>query len=589
MRFPVRVILLIGLAALLGRAEGSKPPAVELRLKRGDDPRYAQPDWDDRDWQIITPAGFPRQTGPFWVRFHLTRPVGPTQSNPAEGYYNYTWPSDAPDAPIDAVVLNPIFAFEFYWDGHLLQRSGVVGADWASEQPGPLDHMFRLPDELRAPGDHVVAIRLSSYRYDFPWNLPQLAFRLDNYANRLVAETRRPFLPLVGAVGSLILAVICLVMARFVERRRPLLWCGGLGIALSLFYALVAIRWVFNTPYDWHYPRLEVIVLLMAFIAGLLPWVLAEHFDLPRRKRWLGVLAPLLLVLALAHLSHEGRAFWLNRIMLMTAAAIAVWAIQRRKPGGWAVLIGAMAGLLVVGNDGRTLGDSTLFVVVSGLMVFVLASIRGQVRVEQQRAREAALAAARLEIELLKKNIQPHFLMNTLTTIMEVIEQEPKAAVQLIEALAGEFRILARVSGAKLIPLGQELELCHAHIHIMGLRRGMECTLEVADVDENSPVPPALFHTLVEGGLTHQIPRDGKLKFVLQAAYLPGLARYTLTVHGGNPPAPASRREGTGLRYVKARLEESFAGRWTLAAGPVAEGWQTVIEIKHPPGESGSS
>ena len=253
------------------------------------------------------------------------------------------------------------------------------------------------------------------------------------------------------------------------------------------------------------------------------------------------------------------------------------------------MLIGAVAGLLVVGNDGRALGDSTLFVVVSGLMVFVLASIGGQVRAEQQRARESALAAARLEIELLKTNIQPHVLMNTLTTIMEVIEQEPKAAVQLIEALAGEFRILARVSGAKLIPLGQELELCRAHIHIMGLRRGVECTLEVTDADETSPVPPALFHTLVEGGLSHQIPRDGKLTFTLQAAYLPGLARYTLTVHGGNPPAPATRREGTGLRYVKARLEESFAGRWTLTAGPVAEGWQTVIEIKHPPGESGSS
>jgi len=31
---------------------------------------------------------------------------------------------------------------------------------------------------------------------------------------------------------------------------------------------------------------------------------------------------------------------------------------------------------------------------------------------------------------------------------------------------------------------------------------------------------------------------------------------------------------------VKARLDESFPGRWTLTAGPVAGGWQTVIEVR---------
>jgi LytS/YehU family sensor histidine kinase len=145
------------------------------------------------------------------------------------------------------------------------------------------------------------------------------------------------------------------------------------------------------------------------------------------------------------------------------------------------------------------------------------------------------------------------------------------------------------VSGEKLIPLGQELELCRAHLQIMGLRRGVQCSLVVRGVDESSPVPPALFHTLVEGGISHQLPREGKLRFILEAAYQPGRARYALTVEGGNPVEKGPVRDGTGLRYVKARLEESFAGRWTLTAGPVPDGWQTVIEITRPPGESGAT
>jgi hypothetical protein len=36
------------------------------------------------------------------------------------------------------------------------------------------------------------------------------------------------------------------------------------------------------------------------------------------------------------------------------------------------------------------------------------------------------------------------------------------------------------------------------------------------------------------------------------------------------------------LRYIKARLEESFTGRWTLAGAAVAGGWGTTIEIRSP-------
>ena len=578
MRILTRVFFLSLLLTVSGNADQPAAGSVRILLKYGDDPRYAQPDWDDRGWQVISPDKFPRDAGVFWVRFHLHRPEQPTKRAASESFYNYTWPSDEPGAPIDAVVLNPIFSFEFFWDGRLLERSGVVGTDPTKEVPGPLDHLFRIPDELRGPGEHVVAIRLSSFHYAFPWD-PLLGFRLDNFSDHLSYETRRPFLPLVGAGGSLILAIVCFLMVRIV-RRRSLLWCAVLSVLLSLFYGLVALRWVYNTPYSWHYPRLQLLVLVMAGIAALVPWVLAEHFDLPQRRRWLAGLVPILVTIFLIQVSHETRAQWMSRTMLAAAGGIALWAIFSRKRGGWWVLLGLVASLLIVANDARALGSSALFVVVSGLVIFVLAAVREQVRAEQQSARESALVAARLEIELLKKNIQPHFLMNTLTTIMEVIEQEPKSAVAMIEALSGEFRILARVASERLIPIAQELELCRAHLRIMSLRRGVACSLEVVGVDEAARVPPALFHTLVEGGVSHQIPRDGQLKFVLEADSTNGLTRYTLTVHGDNPPARGPTQDGTGLRYVKARLEESFAGHWSLTAGPVPEGWRTVVEIR---------
>ena len=267
----------------------------------------------------------------------------------------------------------------------------------------------------------------------------------------------------------------------------------------------------------------------------------------------------------------------------VASLACAVWAMRRRKRGAGAAAAGLAISTFLICNAlwlHYPIPWNFLTVFLPALLG-LMSALALHLRDERRQAREAVLTAARLEIELLKKNIQPHFLLNTLATIMEVIEQEPKTAVALIEALAGEFRVLARISGEKLIPLAQELELCRAHLAVMSLRKGARCALEARGVDEYALVPPALFHTLIENGLTHLLPRDGKIDFTLSAEQFPGASRYILVACGSRQDTARGEtaREGTGLRYIKARLEESFTGRWQLRSEPVVEGWCTVIEI----------
>ncbi len=550
----------------------------------GDDPRWAAPDWNDSDW----PEGnvVPMRTGIQWVRVRFDLfgglkllPNAPLRDLSGVGV----------GAPVDSVYVAAPYSYEFYWDGRLIGRSGMVGATRELEAIGPLDQMLMIPEELRGPGEHVVAIRLSSFHYNFPAGAVAISFLPSNAQGHYASERLRLVAPLIGLGGALVVALLSFLLYWLAGRWRPLLLCGCVSLALAAFYLLVAWRWLAAEPYDWFYWRLLTATGVMTLVAGLFPWLLLEQFRVPRRGWWLVGLAPLLAAAWMTSPLYETKALWLCRAMLLVSLAVAGWSLWRRRPGAGLVLVGVLASLVLVKADRRDFLDPTFFLTFGGLVLFVFASLGLQLRADRRRAEAASLTAARLETELLKKNIQPHFLMNTLTTIMEVIEQDPKAAVDLIGALAGEFQILARVSGEKLIPLGQELELCRAHLHIMSLRRGVSCTLEVLDADESSPVPPALFLTLVEGGLTHQRPRDGRLRFVLEAAYQPGLARYTLTVHGENPPTDGPVRDGTGLRYVKARLEESFGGRWTFSAGPVAEGWRSLIEIRRPPGESGAA
>ena len=116
-------------------------------------------------------------------------------------------------------------------------------------------------------------------------------------------------------------------------------------------------------------------------------------------------------------------------------------------------------------------------------------------------------------------------------------------------------------------------------------RMGRTWILDTTGADEPALVPPAVFLTLIENGFTHQRVTHGAAVFVLHmersadgAAH--GTTRYTFVSPGGVQSDAGRPVGGTGLRYVKARLEESFPGCWSLRGEPVAEGWRTVIEVR---------
>jgi LytS/YehU family sensor histidine kinase len=211
--------------------------------------------------------------------------------------------------------------------------------------------------------------------------------------------------------------------------------------------------------------------------------------------------------------------------------------------------------------------------------VGIIGAFALQLRRERREARQARLTAARLEIELLKKSVQPHFLMNTLTALAQTVEENPARAVKLIEDLADEFRRLAAMAGEKQIPLARELDLCRAHLGVMRARTDVEWKLDAEGVDETAAVPPALFLTLIENGFSHQRARKGANTFTLRAAAGPNGVRYTFRSPGTITATPGRAEGGTGLRYVRARLEESFPGAWQLLQSAVPDGWETVIEL----------
>ena len=575
----VRPWILLGVILLVLpqlAAQTFHPRLERVAHRLGDDPRWANPDWKDAEW--TEGRVLPTRSGVHWVRFRVTLSEG---RNPS---FDQSWIRKPPTSAlggIDAIVLAAPYAYEAYWNGEWIGGSGVVGASRDEEVVGPLDQVFPIPWRLLKPGEHVLALRVSSFRYNFPAESVEVRFTFVNLADYRADAASRPFFPLVAGTVALVIACMGLVLYGVGDRSRPLLICSLLALTLAAFFGLIALRWLYNAPFDWFYPRLVSITVLMTGAGVLLPWLLMEQFSLRRRWIWFGVLFVLLAGAWWISPIYEVIVLWLCRATLLVSLGIALLASWRRQPSARGVCLGVALSLLAIDTERRNFLSPSFFVSFNVLVLYLFGTIGFQAREARRRAAEATLTAARLESELLKKSLQPHFLLNSLTVLSEVLEQDPGAAARLVDDLGVTFRALARMTGERLVALAQELELCRSHLRIVTLRTGRPCVLAAEKVDENAQVPPAVFLTLIENGLTHQDRPLEERVFRLQQDRRGPVDRYRFF-----SPGPVRRRSdlgsgGTGLRYVRARLEESFPERWTLQQEAVSGGWETVVSINH--------
>ena len=79
--------------------------------------------------------------------------------------------------------------------------------------------------------------------------------------------------------------------------------------------------------------------------------------------------------------------------------------------------------------------DQYFFPSFAVFILIELSALTRKMKATQMQRNQAQMNAAQLEISLLRKNIQPHFILNTLTSIEQWIEESPQTAVAFIDSL----------------------------------------------------------------------------------------------------------------------------------------------------------
>jgi len=560
------LVLLVGMPAAASSWDLASFGLTQPVILVDDDPAYALPGHDDsawpaRRWQAVT------ERGVWWLRGRVEMPQRYLDSGVPVGLY-----------------ISAAAAVEVWWDGQPIGHMGRVGSTREQEVPGPIDAVIPVPADARVTGEHLLAIRFSSQYAGPGINTPVDALYFAPFGSPL-RPFQQHYQPSLVLGGALTLAMIFLAVLWLRGREADLGWlllaCTGALLQLGFEVSRAFVQY----PYPWHEGRLHAIGAAAALGGiGLLGHFVAR-FELAAPWAWCVGVAAAAAVLMLSGLPI-GLATVLIIIIWLSAGMVAcAIAIRRGHASGVAgfAALALMLGALLTGPVAFT--DRTYFIGLVIILLIVFAdSVRSHARTRQERD-AARHRSARLELELLKRQIRPHFLMNTLTTIQEWLETDPGTANAMIDALAAEFRLLDRLAEQRLIPLEDELALCRAHLAVVSYRQERAYRLDVHG-DTGLQLPPAIIHTLLENAITHAGHDAQEVAFDLSIRHQPKSVALTLSSPGDAAPPGEPLREGTGLGYVRARLREAFGDAATVCSGPTAAGWQTFIEMPSAVGEA---
>ncbi|WP_286967255.1 histidine kinase [Flavobacterium sp. UBA4854] len=473
--------------------------------------------------------------------------------------------------------INAFGAFDVYWDGVLVGRNGQMAKSDRAEVPGTETSYYQIPKKLSNLGKHtVILIGSQVYNREAERGIDvKLKNYLQLHRSPLVVVS---FMNLMA--GAFLIAGIYYFFL-YINSTRKELAVLLFGIICLLFFCLLIIEYVkyyLEIPYDQFYTRLKIIGWLTFAISMLVPWYFMLQFEFKRKKLFLILLFISLLAVYIGYYGHyDISAAYFTITARFFSIIIAIDAAIRKTKGGLIVAAGLLAGVVV---NYFMFYDFGLFIAFTILVLCMLYlhTIRAKAMEEAHNA--SLLLSSRLQLELIKKNIQPHFLRNTLTSLIDWIEESPKEGVVFIRALAEEFDIMNDIAEDTLIPIRQEIDLCRRHLEVMSFRKEICYEWQEEEIDEKETIPPAIFHTIIENGITHSLPPEqGCIVFCLKFTREKQFKEYTLLTFAKNRKAKKEKRIGTGFKYIEARLTESYGTKWSFDSHSVEKGWETIIKI----------
>lgn len=187
------------------------------------------------------------------------------------------------------------------------------------------------------------------------------------------------------------------------------------------------------------------------------------------------------------------------------------------------------------------------------------------------------------EMQYLKYQINPHFLMNTLNNIHAMIDIDTELAKQSVIDLSRMLRHVLYDSSGSNTTLDKEVEFLHNYIELMRIRYtdDVEITLNTPDINTCRKVsmPPLLLIVLVENAFKHGISYRKHSYININIAV--DKSTLTCVVVNSRHTSQTTEHSGIGLNNITKRLDLIFGSKYSLTTDTSSDD-KYIVELVIP-------
>jgi two-component system, LytTR family, sensor kinase len=213
-------------------------------------------------------------------------------------------------------------------------------------------------------------------------------------------------------------------------------------------------------------------------------------------------------------------------------------------------------------------------------MFYFLRAWYEQQRLAQELLRDKAFA----QLELLKNQVQPHFIFNTLNNIYSLSLKNSPRTSDLIYRLSSLLSYMLYDSRQEFIPVSKEMEYIHNYIELEKIRYGerLDVAVNCFDAVDQFTIPPLLILPLVENSFKHGVSNDVgnswiRVDLSVKDDWLTVKIENSRVADQVNGHAVY---KGIGMENVKKRLEIIYPDRHEFKCMGEGQSFLTILKLK---------
>ncbi|HBE42979.1 MAG TPA: hypothetical protein DDW27_17605 [Bacteroidales bacterium] len=184
---------------------------------------------------------------------------------------------------------------------------------------------------------------------------------------------------------------------------------------------------------------------------------------------------------------------------------------------------------------------------------------------EKIRASRADADSRQAQLQMLRYQINPHFLFNTLNSIRALIRRETESAEMMITEFSEFLRYTLKHNNKTYIPLEEEIEIVRKYLLIEKIRFENRLIYSFENSDESLKIPVLCFllQPFVENAIKHGLKNSPSGIALAIRSYIIDNELH-LEIDNTGRWIPETEESGTGIRNVADRLATAYPGNHTF-------------------------